>query len=83
MKLIFAFIFSVICKPGIIYEADGTITEMYGDKKEYYYYDLDYPDGTYLYVSLSKDSCFFLVSGKEVTYEWCNHSKEEFDIQNQ
>ena len=82
MRLIFALIFTVICKPGMIYEADDTITEMAGDKYEYYYFELDYPDGTYLYVSTLKDSCFFIVSDKEVLYEWYNHSKEEFDIQN-
>ena len=82
MKLIFAFIFFVICKPGMIYEADGTITEMAGDKYEYYEYELDYPDGVYLYTSILKDSVFFLVSEKEITYEWYNHSKDEFDIQN-
>jgi hypothetical protein len=54
--------------------------ELSGDKKEYYYYELDYEDGTYLYVSILKDSVYFSVSGDEVYYELYKPSNEEFDI---
>jgi hypothetical protein len=54
--------------------------ELSGDKKEYYYYELDYEDGTYLYVSILKDSVWFSVNKDEVYYELYKPSNEEFDI---
>lgn len=84
MKFVISLLFIVLCKPGIIYEYDGTITEMTGDSKyTYYYYDLDYPDGTYLYVSILKDSVWFVVEDKEFFYLNNNNSmfNEEFEKQ--
>lgn len=83
MKLVFAFIFTVLCKPGFVYNYDGQFMELSGDKKEYYYYELDYEDGTYLYVSILKDSVYFSVSGDEVYYELYKPSNEEFEFKNQ
>lgn len=83
MKLIFALLFTVICKPGIITEADGAITEIWGEnKREYYYYDLEYPDGVYLYTSLigDRDSIWFMISEKEVIYDVDNPKNEEFEL---
>lgn len=82
MKLVFAFIFTVLCKPGSIYNYDGQFMELSGDKREYYYYELDYEDGTYLYVSYFKDSVYFSIYDKEIYYELYKPSNEEFAIQN-
>lgn len=80
MKLIFALIFTVMCKPGSIYTYDGNFMELAGDKYEYYYYELDYEDGTYLYVSTLKDSVWFSVSGNQIDYDFNKPSNEEFDL---
>lgn len=80
MKLVFLLLFTVICKSGIIYEYDGTITELYGkNKNEYYFYELEYPSGAYLYVSNSKDSVWFGIEGNEIFFD---SDSEEFEIQN-
>lgn len=80
MNLIVSLIFTVLCKPGSIYNYDGQFMELSGDKYEYYYYELDYEDGTYLYVSTLRDSVWFGVNGSEVYYELYKPSNEEFDL---
>jgi len=80
MNYLFLFLFTVLCKPGTIYEYDGTITEVWGnDKKEYYYYNLEYPNGTYLYVSYEKDSVWFLIENN-FEYLYDTPKNEEFEI---
>lgn len=76
--------FTVVCRSGIIYEADGTMTELFTPNRyDYYYFDLEYPDGTYLYVSNLKDSVWFSISQEEFYYENNNNSmfNDEFEIQ--
>lgn len=82
MKWLAALLFTVICRPGTIYEVDGSITEIWGTSRStYYYFDLEYPAGAYLYVSLEgKDSVWFMVEdGVEYLYDV--QSNEEFEIQ--
>ena len=82
MRWIAAFLFTVLCRPGSILEADGTTTEVWGDHKStYYYYDLEYPPGAYLYVSSEgRDSVWFLIEDK-IEYLKESPKNEEFEIQ--
>jgi hypothetical protein len=63
-------IFTAICKPGIIYEYDGTSTDIIAeDNNSYYEYNnLEFPDGVYLYKSNNRDSVWFIIEGKEISY---------------
>jgi hypothetical protein len=83
MSWLAAFLFTVLCRPGTIYEADGSATEIWGENKStYYYYELEYTPGTYLYVSLEhKDSVWLLIENK-VEYLKESPKNEEFEIQN-
>jgi len=89
MKLVFAFIFTVLCKPGTIYEYGDTVgselpsTELQGSSNsEYYYFDLEYEDGVYLYSSNQRDSVWFYIEGKEVYYDDLGSKKnQEFEVQ--
>ena len=55
------------------------LIQLYGqNKNEYYYYDLEYPSGAYLYVSNSKDSVWFGIEGNEIFFET---DSEEFEVQ--
>lgn len=77
MNWIIAVLFTVICRPGIIHEVDGTTTDLLSTGGPYnrYYYELDYPPGAYLYTSYDRrdsvwfyveDSCYYLYDSAKV-----------------
>jgi hypothetical protein len=72
MKL---FAFTVFCLVGCIYEPDQyTSTDILQNG----YYDLEYPNGVYLYVTKQRDSVWFIIED-EFIYEAGDSSK--FQIQ--
>lgn len=88
MKWLAIFLFSVLCKPGTIYEMqdpeyqDAPSTQLQGPKdSEYYYFDLEYESGVYLYISNQKDSVWFYIEGKEFYYDSESEKNEEFVVQ--
>ena len=72
--LIFLFIF--LCKPGFIYEiaedySENPSTELQGssDNEYYYFEDMEFESGVYLYVSNKKDTVWFYIEGKSLYYD--------------
>ena len=84
----FLFVFTVFCRPGVIYEYGDTkqyqgypSTELEGgNSKKYSFYELEYPSGAYLYVSNKQDTVWFYVEGDEVNYIYYSKVNSEFEI---
>lgn len=87
MKWVAIFLFTVLCKPGFIYEvaedySQNPSTELQGSSdSEYYYFNLEHEDGVYLYVSNLRDTVWFYVEGQEVYYDTKAKNNEEFEVQ--
>lgn len=70
-KLLLGVVFTVLCKPGVIYQLGEIQTELAADEGDsyYYFYNIDLEDGAYLYVSnYEKDSVWFLIENSEIEY---------------
>ena len=83
MKLIIAFLFTIICKPGIIICGDETQTVLAGTDSSYYYFeDVELKDGSYCYISNTNDTTWFYIEQANLYYtfpkqKWNN---EQFEI---
>ena len=69
-------LFTFLCKPGFIYEiaedySENPSTELQGnsDKEYYYFEDMEFESGVYLYVSNKKDTVWFYIEGEQIYYE--------------
>lgn len=83
MKLIIAFLFTIICKPGVIISGNETQTSLIGtDNSYYYFYDVELTSGSYCFISVDKDTTWFYVEHNELFYtfpkkKWSN---EQFEV---
>jgi hypothetical protein len=84
MKSIILWIFVVLCKPGVVHEVDDTETALLGDTYAYYYYELDQPDGSYVYISFNRDTVPFYVIEDSAYYTYPEDTlrNREFQILN-
>lgn len=78
------FIFTVVCKPGSIYDNNlEKVTELQdpdGTSDYFYFNDIELEEGVYLYVSKHQDSVFFLIEGNEFDYVFEDDKNTEFQI---
>ena len=79
------FTFTVICKPGGIYdnEMEQVVDLQYFEKTKetFYFEDIELESGVYLYLSQDReDSVFFLIEGDEIEYLYTKANNEDFLI---
>lgn len=86
MKLIFLFLFTLICKPGTIIRGDDFQMSLIAPEKSSYYFfeDIELEAGSYCYISDNQDTTWFFIEHSKLYYtfpkqKWNNEQIEVAD----